>query len=196
MSQFKFYNIEEGRATLVGREEKLVSDDLLEAHTDPFYNECRAYGRLEERGLNGKVAVRCHGYITISAKKEEVLGRKLKVWDWDRPGGEYDMPPSERQPFRVIVKDLISRDDPLTGKVADKILRDLKKMRRCGVYCNDVRTRNYKAGLLVDMSVAMTEPHYVFKFDPEPDTVGVSLWLSSQHVTVDVHVFSRGFVDL
>jgi Kinetochore Sim4 complex subunit FTA2 len=94
------------------------------------------------------------------------LERKFQIWDWDRPGDEYDKPASERQPFRAIVKELIQEDVPLTAKVADKILRDLRKMRSCGVYPGDIRPRNYKAGLLVDMSVAMTEPYYLFKIRP------------------------------
>ena len=60
------------------------------------------------------------------------------------------------------MKELILKDVPLTGKVADKILRDTKRMRRCGIYPGDVRPRNYKNGLLVDMSAARTEPYYLF----------------------------------
>ena len=36
-------------------------------------------------------------------------------------------------------------------------------MRKIGIYPMDVRARNYKAGLLVDMSNAITTPHYLFK---------------------------------
>lgn len=35
--------------------------ETIRLQTDPFYNERRAYGRLIERDVNGKVAVRCHG---------------------------------------------------------------------------------------------------------------------------------------
>ena len=59
----------------MGKKEESISDDLLQAHMDPFYNECRAYGRLEEANLNGKVAVRCHGYMTFPAEDEEELVR-------------------------------------------------------------------------------------------------------------------------
>ena len=61
------------------------------------------------------------------------------------------------------MKDLVLADVPMTGKVADKTLRDLKRIRRCGVYPGDIHLRNYKAGLLVDLSVARTEPYYLFK---------------------------------
>ena len=103
----------------MGKENDLVTDDLLQAHSDPFYNECRAYGRLQDKNLNGKVAVRCHGYITLPASVEEQLKRKFLVSDWDRPGDEYSKPVSQRQPFRAIVKDLIQKETPRTGKAAD-----------------------------------------------------------------------------
>ena len=141
----------------------MVSDDLLEGHCDPFFRECRAYGRLEEEKLNGKVAVHCYGYITIPCEKEKLFRRKFKIYDWNRPGVERSIPVSERQPLRAIVKGLILKDTPLTGRVADNILRDMKRMRRCGIYSNDVFPRNYKGGLLVDMSLAMTEPFFLFK---------------------------------
>ena len=168
--QFKFFDIEEDRAGLSNRENELVSDDLLHAHTDPFYNECRAYGRLKEKKLNGKVAVYCHGYIPISADKEEQLEREFEVGDWNRPGDEYDRPVSKRQPLRAIVKDLVLKDIPLTAKVADKMLTDLKRMRRIGIYPGDIVWRNYKAGLLVDFGSARTEPCYLFDLRPGRQT--------------------------
>ena len=151
---------------MVGEKEESISDDLLQAYMDPFYNECRAYGRLEEANLNGKVAVRCHGYMTFPAEYEEELERRFDVSDWCRPGDEYNKAVSERQPLRAIVKDLVWKDTPLTGKVADKILRDMKKMRKCGIYVGEVEPRNYMAGLLVDLSVAKTEPYYFFDLRP------------------------------
>ena len=134
---------------------------------DPFYNECRAYGRLEEANLNGKVAVRCHGYMTFPAEFDEELARRFNVREWNRPGDEYDKIVSQRQPLRATIKDLVrSKGIPMTGKVAGKILRDMKRMRKCGVYVGEVYPRNCMAGLLVDMSVAKTEPYYLFQLRP------------------------------
>ena len=169
--QFKFYDVEEERAGLLDKENDLVSDDLLRAHSDPFYNECRAYGRLEEKKLNGKAAVHCYGYIPIPADKEAQLLREFDVGDWDRPGDEYDKPASQRQPFRAIVKDLVLKDVPLTAKMADKMLTDLKRIRRIGVYPGDIRSRNYMAGLLIDFSTARTEPFYLFNLRPGRHTL-------------------------
>ena len=133
---------------------------------DPFYCECRAYGRLIETSLNGRVAVRCHGYLTIPAEKERELYKRFGVEDWNRPEAEYDLPIRKMPPLRAIVKDLVHQDEQLTEARFKMILRDLKKMHRIGVYPMDVRERNYRSGLLVDMSIAMTEPHYLFDIRP------------------------------
>ncbi len=133
---------------------------------DPFYSECRAYGRLIEAKVNGKVAINCHGYLTLPAEKEDQLRRDFNVANWDRPDDEYSRPASKREPFRAILKDLVTEDTLFTPKVAKKILRDLKRIRKLGVYTMDVTARNYKGGLLVDFGIALTEPHYLFFIKP------------------------------
>jgi len=143
-----------------------ITLQLVRAHMDPFYNECRAYGRLIEGRVNGKVAVRCYGYVALPAEREEELGQKFDAVRWDRPEKEYAKSPSRREPFRAIVKEIIREDPPWTEKVAKKTLKDLKRIRRLGVYPMDICGRNYKGGLLVDMSIAMTKPHYLFDIRP------------------------------
>lgn len=133
---------------------------------DPFFNECRAYGRLIDKNVNGKVAVRCYGYLMIPANREEELKDRYGVTNWNRPYEDYSKPASRRQPFRAIVKDLVTEDVPLTARTAKKMLRDLRRMRRFEVYNMDIQARNYKGGLLVDFSVAMTTPHYLFVIKP------------------------------
>lgn len=154
------------RAGLVTEENNLVPNDLLHAHMDPFFNECRAYGRLIEASQNGKIAVRCYGHMSIPADKEEELSQKFNIQAWDRPGEEYARPASRRQPFRAVVKDLIREPVQLTPRVIKKMLKDLKTMRELGVFPMDVCARNYEGGLLVDMSIAMTTPHFLFKICP------------------------------
>ena len=134
---------------------------------DPFNNECRAFGKIIESNLNGKIAVRCYGYLAVSAEREEELEENFKIKAWDRPNEERPKSASQRQPFRAIVKDLILENVSFTSKQVVKILRDLKKLRRLGVYPMDVQARNYVGGLLVDMSAAMTKPHYLFEIRPE-----------------------------
>lgn len=134
---------------------------------DPFYNECRAFGKIIESDLNGKIAVRCYGYLAVSAEREQELEENFNIKTWDRPKEEGSDPASQRQPFRAIVKDLILETVSFTLTHVKKILGDLKKMRQLGVYPMDVQARNYMDGLLVDMSAAMTEPHYLFEIRPE-----------------------------
>ena len=59
----------------------------------------------------------------------------------------------------ALVKELIENDPQLSHKVAEELLRDLKKMRKTGIYPMDVRARNNRAGLLVNMSLTMITPH-------------------------------------
>ena len=61
--------------------------------------------------------------------------------------------------FGPLYKGLILNDNRLTHQVAKMIFRGLRKMRKMGIYPMDVRTRDYKAGLLVDLSIAITTPH-------------------------------------
>ncbi|KAL9098861.1 MAG: hypothetical protein Q9163_005554 [Psora crenata] len=158
---FKFYNGAQNEYnSLLNRDKKRVSFDTVRTHNDPFYNECRAHGRLIEKGVEGKIAVRCYGYITIPAEKEIDLWRKFSIRDWDRTEEESRQPIAQRRPLRAIVKELLSNNAPYTPKVVHKMLRDLRKMRRLGVYAMDIAPRNYIAGLLVDFSIAMTKPHY------------------------------------
>ncbi len=144
----------------------MISPDLLRTGMDPFYNECRAYGRIIEAGLNGKVAVRCYGHMSIPAEEEEGLKKRFGIDSWDRPGEEYAKLPRRRQPFRAIVKDPVQKDVKMTERVARKMLRDLKRIRKVGVYPMDIQARNYKAGFVLDFSVAMTYPHFLFDTRP------------------------------
>lgn len=143
-------------------EKDRFSLDIIHAHADPFYNECRAYGKLEEVGLNGIVAVRCHGYTTLPPTMESELEERFNVTDWDRDLDEYDKPVKKRAVFRAIVKDMVRGDRPLTHRIFKRMLKDLHKIRRQGVYPSDIKKRNYLQGLLVDFSNAITEPNYLF----------------------------------
>ena len=165
--KFKFYNDEEDREGLDEEEDDKVSVNRLRSHMDPFYRECRAFGKVIESKLNGKIAVRCYGYLVIPARREQQLKRKFDIDTWNRPDYDFAKPILQRQPLRAIVKDLILETVPFTIKQVNKILRDLKRLRRLGVYPMDVQARNYVGGLLVDMSIAITEPHYLFQIRPK-----------------------------
>lgn len=145
------------------KEIKKIPIETIRFQTDPFYNKCRAYGRLIECDINGKVAVRCHGHIIILAAREEELARRFEVYTKDRPEDDSRLSVTKRQPFRAIVKDLIEDNRPLNKKKLIEMRKDLLKMQKLGVYPQDVHERNYGGGLLLDFSIAITKPRWVFE---------------------------------
>ena len=128
--------------------------------------------------------------MALPAGTEAHLGTSYRL-DWNRLDEDYRKPVSHRQPLRAIVKDLVLDDIPLTQRLVNKMLRDLKKMRALGVYPMDVLERNYKGGLLLDMSVAMTKPHYLFDLHPKwrinnlmrQDLVNIEGWAKEEGFT-------------
>ena len=145
---------------------KKIPIETIRFQTDPFYNESRAYGRLIECDVNGKVAVRCHGRVAIPAATEEELNRHFEVYAWDRPEDDVKMPVSQRQPFRAIVKNLDENDRPLNEKTLTRMRKDLLKMHRLSVYPQDVRERNHGGVLLLDLSIAFREEAAMNGFVP------------------------------
>jgi len=112
---------------------------LIIKHLHPFYAECRAYGRIEEKGKNGKAAVRCYGHLHVAAAQETVLNETFDVSNWDRPDEEYGQAVSERQPFRAIVKELVTDTSPFREKMVARMLRDLRSLRKIRIYVQDIR---------------------------------------------------------
>ncbi len=91
-----------------------------------LYNECRAYGKPIEENLNGEVDNRFHGYMMLLAQQVDGLGHQFETKSSNRPFEEYDKPPSERQPLRAIVQNLVLKDTEWKPRVANEMLRDLK----------------------------------------------------------------------
>ncbi|KAL8654686.1 MAG: hypothetical protein Q9210_001353 [Variospora velana] len=160
---FKFYNEEADVEAFSKPELEVIGSDTLRAHSDPFYNECRAYGRLMEWDLNGRIAVRAHGYTTVTAENVHQLGAIFRIEDLIQDAEEHKINPNlppYRCMFRAIVKDIIKDDVPLTHKRIKKMRRDLLQMREQGIYPLDIKRSNYRDGLLVDFSSAKTKPHF------------------------------------
>ncbi|KAI0556220.1 hypothetical protein F4679DRAFT_578340 [Xylaria curta] len=180
---FKFYDATEARYEITAPIWRKVSDETLTFHSDPFFAECRAYGKIDRyyEDLRDKtrggprrsrarrnrtrprdveirqLAVPCYGYVTLAAEYEEVLRDKFDIFDWNRSEEEESRQIAKR-PFRCLVKQLVSSQISVTNP--RRMLADLKQLRKIGVFPRDIYARNYKAGLLVDFSVAWTEPHW------------------------------------
>lgn len=143
-----------------------VTDETFIAHRDPFYAECRAYGRIEDKKQNGKIAVCCYGFMAVSAEREEELAAApfdIDSDEWNRPEEEYDWPITARQPFRAIVKELARSKKRLT-RVA-QMREDLLALHDMRIYVQDIREDNYINGKLVDFSHSWTDPHMML--DPK-----------------------------
>ncbi|KAI4279928.1 MAG: hypothetical protein L6R38_004868 [Xanthoria sp. 2 TBL-2021] len=77
------------------------------------------------------------------------------------------------------------------------MLRDLKKIRKLGVYAVDIKPNNYKGGLLVDLSIALTHPHIVFQTKPEfqqqgyknQDLIAFDAMMQDQKVKTRIRAF-------
>ena len=141
----------------------------MEFQSDPFFAECRAYGRIQEiqerKQAKAKqkkiadIAVPCYGFMILSsATYEEMLHTRFKITDWNRPEPDLQIPMKRRAPLRAIVKKLVENQEAIIKP--GKMLRDLKALRQDGVYQRDVFVRNYLGGLLVDFSIAWTAPHW------------------------------------
>ena len=112
------------------------------------------------------MAAFCHGFVTLPADFEALFANDYPGLEWGRTQKEYKKPVSHMQPFRAILKDFIADDPPFTHMLVKKMLRHLVSMREMKlhqVYPMDVAGRNYKKGLLLDFSIAITEgPFYLF----------------------------------
>lgn len=105
--------------------------------------------------------------MTLSGKIEDEIYRKFDVTTWDRLEEDSNDSQSATRPLRAIVKEYVENDVPFKEKNIIKMLGDLRRIRRHEIYNRDVTARNYRAGLLVDFSCAMTKPHYLFETRPK-----------------------------
>ncbi|KAL8963810.1 MAG: hypothetical protein Q9183_004937 [Haloplaca sp. 2 TL-2023] len=168
---FRFFDDDDAAhdSDLYGSDQEAVPCDTL-SHLDhyyaPFYNECRAFGKLIDADQNGKIAVHCHGYMSLPACWEGRLNKQFGKLDWDRLDEDSARPVSKRQDLMAIVKEMLHDNVPWTPKVARKCLKDLRRLRSLGVYPMDIKADNYVGGLLVDLSQAYTKPHLIFRIKP------------------------------
>ncbi|UPL01269.1 hypothetical protein LCI18_012203 [Fusarium solani-melongenae] len=148
----------------------------FESHFIPFYQECRAFGRLKEVNRE-HLAVKVYGYVSL--KVDQALELKMRnalrkircdpklfpmtarsilitsseikgiVKDWVEPAkfeGESDIPS-----HRI--------DSILSVSHFPRMLEELHEIHRCGIVIRDMSITQYVNGILVDFSMAWTMPH-------------------------------------
>ncbi|KAI0428308.1 kinetochore Sim4 complex subunit FTA2-domain-containing protein [Xylaria sp. FL1042] len=135
---------------------KLFNDIIVRERLDPFFAECRAFGRLVKDGKDDGLAVRCYGCV-LSEEAEHRIEEGFGIRDWNRPTED------NKEPLRAIVKDYIryvSFDKPKTHAT---MRRNLEQLNRMGIYNMDIRRENYIGGRLFDFSTATMTPHLIFR---------------------------------
>ncbi|KAI3321482.1 kinetochore Sim4 complex subunit FTA2-domain-containing protein [Xylariaceae sp. AK1471] len=135
-------------------------------YTDPFYAECRAYGRIkearDERKVRAEIATRCHGYLFLTTKDMSRLGREegidlcTNIIDKDLRwalGGDLRA--------RAIVKDLETDDIGLNKDNIGRAWRNVRLLNSLKIYNRDVRAENFMNRRIVDFGSSWTEPHII-----------------------------------
>ncbi|CAG9986693.1 unnamed protein product [Clonostachys byssicola] len=144
-----------------------LTPQIAAYYEDPFYNECRAYGRIR-KPLRGKrklsdAAVACHGFLFLSDRDRQYL-----------EDNEYDLLSSIVDPsyqettiegfrIRAIVKDLASEDHGVTGDNLGKVLNRIVALNQHQIVTRDVRLDNIRDGKMVDFGNSFTLPHIIMQ---------------------------------
>ncbi|KAI0114101.1 kinetochore Sim4 complex subunit FTA2-domain-containing protein [Nemania sp. FL0031] len=143
-------------------------------YTDPFYAECRAYGRINDGRVDGnaklprvrqQTAVKCYGYLLLNSRDERWLIRQghdleTDVLDSDvREALEGDLR------VRAIVKHLEEGPESLhTGNIRRAWTSVCLLNQSLKIYNLDIKANNFIGYRLVDFGSSWTEPHEILKY--------------------------------
>jgi hypothetical protein len=143
-------------------------------YSEPFYAECRAYGRLQESGYE-ELSVKCFGYVLLDEDHERALmklfGDNVPTWHEfcgnaesfgfpelrERFMGEDQRPP----PLRALVKEFGRPRENFQARDFRRIFRDIVRLQQLGIICIDVSTRQIINDKICEFSMAVTTPHYL-----------------------------------
>ncbi|KAI1360580.1 kinetochore Sim4 complex subunit FTA2-domain-containing protein [Xylaria arbuscula] len=135
-------------------------------YTDPFYAECRAYGRIketrDERKVKANVATRCHGYLFLRTEDMKFLQREAGI-----DLGTNIIDESLKQALggnlqaRAIVKDLETGNTGVQKHNIEQAWRNVSLLNSVGIYNRDIRADNFMNCRIVDFGSSWTEPHAI-----------------------------------
>lgn len=151
--------------------------ELLYHHSDPFYAECRAYGRLRETGQED-LSIRCHGYILLSVQQLEAVRAQFNDFEWhiyDRLFTDEEAMAFPRElilsrfwqaggqqlpPVRCLVKELVE-DTNLEPNI-DLLCQSVGKFHQLGIVALDIHSEQlYVEHRIADLSYTKTTPHFL-----------------------------------
>lgn len=145
-------------------------------HTDPFYAECRAYGRIEEAQIKGSFrsprVIPCHGFLFLKDKDKLLLqGRGIDLGS----GSDLIHETGGNDRVRAIVKSLASPDPGVNSTSLRGILSDIRWLRKLQIYNRDIRVENFRDGKLIDFGSAATEPHCILSAFDKAEAIDARL---------------------
>lgn len=169
-----------------------MTDQELAFHTDPFYAECRAYGRIEtqrkSQGLKRKDIAECYGFLALSKADEDILANyRIDLWG-DIPIDDDYRRRAAGSPVRALVKEYIEEEVDTNEETLKHALKTIKWMNRNNILLYDIHPRNWKGGYFLDFGLSWTKPHCMWK-----DT---SRYILPAVLTVDIVRFEEMREDL
>lgn len=103
------------------------------AYTDPFYAECRAYGRIKEAADRGeireKIATKCHGYIFLDGDAQRWLeGQGIDLGTESVPDDLLPIMGGAGRPRAIIVKDFEVAGPDLDEQTPQRIRKSFRSV--------------------------------------------------------------------
>lgn len=146
-------------------QEDIPLEEIL-YYTDPFFNECRAYGRIQEartnEGVKAALAVKCHGYLYLSREDESILTDLGVDLGTDVLDNSLRKALGRGGRVRAIVKEMAPEESGCTTGTLTKVLRRIRALNKLDIFNRDIRLDNIRGGLLVDFGSSWTKPHIIF----------------------------------
>lgn len=126
--QFAFGDLNNGNLAIFNRDTNIESWEAFCPYTEPFYAECRVFGRLYETGYQD-LALRFYGYVLLDRQHEDLLrtftGRQDDIFyyrAYHQHSGSNNKPR-----IRYIVKEL-GGQSRLTNDLAHKLFNDIRAL--------------------------------------------------------------------
>lgn len=142
-------------------------------YTDPFYAECRAYGRiregLESRLVTEQIAVKCYGYLLLNKNDARWLRNEGIDLGHQLLDQELREALDGDTRVRAIVKRFEKNTAPIHAGNIRKAWRGVRLLNdRLKIYNMDIKADNFIGSRLVDFGSSWTEPHKLLDyFDKE-----------------------------
>ena len=149
-------------------------------HNEPFYNECRAYGRLIKDGQNGLFAVKCHGYVLISSETKRNLDELFPEIEF----GE------EQKYYPAIVKDFIEMGD-CEAKLQEQSMAGMNKAQ---IMVRKMERSNFtQTGLFYSLGRSETLPNVMHDVRPPHEQEAA---LREDSVALQKRITEEGFTSM